>query len=223
MSEKDQNEDERILSISGGYKQPIKPHMKFEYPDPDIQEDLYQLMKYACGEVCTPEQHDKVMKIWTTFIEPVFSIPSRSSVEDMKETVNNDSAKTLANFGEGNGIPVGEAASNMSKTGVDNIPTEEPRCSRILMGHGDNGVKNCGSPNADNAACEIDISSNATQNGVMRTESSIIPAISGTSKQAGFFEQVTPNSTGEKNINMENGAYLIYNLSLVMSTCMANF
>ncbi|XP_042006838.1 paired amphipathic helix protein Sin3-like 3 isoform X1 [Salvia splendens] len=206
MSEKDQNEDEKILSISGGYKQPIKPHMKFEYPDPDIQEDLYQLMKYACGEVCTPEQHDKVMKIWTTFIEPVFSIPSRLSVEDMKETVNNDSAKTLANLGEGNGIPVGEAASNMSKTGGDNIPTEEPRCSGILMGHGDNGVKNCGSPNADNAACEIDISRNATQNGVMRTDSSIMPAISGTSKQAGFFEQVTPNSTGEKNINLENGS-----------------
>ncbi|XP_042010268.1 paired amphipathic helix protein Sin3-like 3 isoform X2 [Salvia splendens] len=206
MSEKDQNEDEKILSISGGYKQPIKPHMKFEYPDPDIQEDLYQLMKYACGEVCTPEQHDKVMKIWTTFIEPVFSIPSRPSVEDMKETVNNDSAKTLANFGEGNVIPVGEAASNMSKTGGDNIPTEEPRCSRILMGHGDNGVKNCGSPNADNAACEIDISCNATQNGVLHTDSSIIPAMSGTSKQAGFFEQVTPNSTGEKNINLENGS-----------------
>ncbi|KAL1556710.1 paired amphipathic helix protein Sin3-like 3 isoform X1 [Salvia divinorum] len=206
MSEKDQNEDEKILWISAGYRQPIKPHMKFEYPDPDIQEDLYQLMKYACGEVCTPEQHDKVMKIWTTFIEPVFSIPSRPSVEDMKETVNNDSAKSLANFGEGNGIPVGEAASYMSKTGGDNIPIEQSRCSRILMRHGDNGVKNCGSPKADNTACEIDITRNVTQNGVMRTDSSVKPAMSGTSKQAGFFELVTPNSTGEKNMNIENGS-----------------
>ncbi|XP_057810913.1 paired amphipathic helix protein Sin3-like 3 isoform X2 [Salvia miltiorrhiza] len=211
ISEKDQNEDEKILSISAGYRQPIKPHMKFEYPDPDIQEDLYQLMKYACGEVCTPEQQDKVMRIWTTFLEPVFSIPSRPSVGDIKETVNNDSSKRLANFGEGNGTPVGEAASenrrslDMSKTGGENFPTEQSRCSRILMV--DNGVKNGGSPSADNAACEIDVSRNATQNGVMRTDaSSTIPAMSGNSKQAGFFEQVTPNASGEKNINVENGS-----------------
>ncbi|KAL1539386.1 paired amphipathic helix protein Sin3-like 3 isoform X1 [Salvia divinorum] len=212
MSEKDQNEDEKILFISAGYRQPIKPHMKFEYPDPDIQEDLYQLMKYACGEVCTPEQHDKVMKIWTTFIEPVFSIPPRPSAGDVKETVKNDSATRLANFGEGNSIPFGEAASenhrssDMPKAGGENIQTEQSCCSKILKGHDDNGVKNGGSPSADNTACGIDISRNGTQNGLMRTDASIIPAMSGTSKQAGFFEQVTPNATGQKNINVENGS-----------------
>lgn len=206
LSEKDQNEDEKILSISAGYRQPIKPHMKFEYPDPDIQEDLYQLMTYTCGEVCTPEQHDKVMKIWTTFIEPVFGIPSRPGVEDTKDTVKNDSAKRLANFGERNSIPVGEAApkncrsSDMSKTGAENTQTEQSRCIRMPVGHGDNEVKNGGSPSADNAACEIDVSCNATQNGVMRTDASV--------KQAGVFEQVTPIATGEKNINVENGADL---------------
>ncbi|KAH6763178.1 hypothetical protein C2S52_020611 [Perilla frutescens var. hirtella] len=214
ISEKDQNEDERILSIGAGYRQPIKAHMKFEYPDPNIQEDLYQLMKYACGEVCTPEQHDKVMKIWTTFLEPVLGIPSRPSVEDIKDIVNNDSAKRLANFGKGNGIPVGEKAasencrsSEMSKIGGENIPTEQSRSGRMLMGHGNDTVEN-GSPSLDNAACEIDISSNATQNGVMRTDASAIPAISDISKQAGFFEQFNPSPTGEKNINQEHDADL---------------
>ncbi|XP_042020797.1 paired amphipathic helix protein Sin3-like 3 isoform X2 [Salvia splendens] len=212
MSDKDQNEDEKILFISAGYRQPIKPHMKFEYPDPDIQEDLYQLMKYACGEVCTPEQHDKVMKIWTTFIEPVFSIPPRPSAGDVKETVKNDSTTRLANLGEGNDIPFVEAASenhrssDMSKAGGENIQTEQSCCSKILKGHDDNVGKNGGSPSANNTACEIDILRNGTQNGLMRTDAGIIPAMSGTSKQAGFFEQVTPNATGEKNINVENGS-----------------
>lgn len=214
ISEKDQNEDDRILSIGAGYRQPIKPHMKFEYPDPDIQEDLYQLMKYACGEVCTPEHHDKVMKIWTTFLEPVLGIPSHSSVGDIKDTVNNDSAKRLADFAEGNDIPVGDAAlencksSDMSKTRGGNIPTEQSRSSRMPMGHVKNRVENGGSPSAVNSTRKIDISCNATQNGVMRTETSMIPAMSGTSKRSDFFEQVTPSATGEKSINEENSSDL---------------
>lgn len=151
LSEKDQNEEEKILSISGGYRQPTKPHMKFEYPDPEIQEDLYQLMKYACGEVCTPEQHDKVMKIWTTFIEPLFSISSR------QETANDDSAKRLADI-EGSTTPLGEVASDnsrsldISKKGGENTPTEKSRCNNSLIGNGNCGVENGCSPSVDNAA-----------------------------------------------------------------------
>lgn len=153
LSEKDQNEEEKILSIAAGYRQPTKPHMKFEYPDPDIQEDLYQLMKYACGEVCTPEQHDKVMKIWTTFIEPLFSISSR------QETANNDSAKRLADF-EGSSTPVGEVASDnsrsldISKKGGENTPAEKSRCNRVLVRNGDYRVENGCSPSMDNAGCK---------------------------------------------------------------------
>lgn len=213
MSEKDQNEDEMILAIGAGYRQPIRPHMKFEYPDPDIQEDLYQLIKYSCGEFCTPEQRDKVMKIWTTFLEPVLGVPSRPSVEDVEVIVkvNNHSAKRLVNIGEGNGNPVGEDASenckpsDMSKNGGENIPTEQSCSGRMLMRHGNNRVKNDGSPDADNVACKIVIC-NAPQNGVMQTDSNMMPVMSGASKQASFFEQITPSVTGGKSINEENGA-----------------
>ncbi|XP_012855246.1 PREDICTED: paired amphipathic helix protein Sin3-like 3 isoform X2 [Erythranthe guttata] len=76
MSEKDQNEEEMIMSISAGYRQPIRAHMKFEYPDPDIQRDLYELIKYSCGEVCMSEQRGRVVNIWTNFLEPLFGVPS---------------------------------------------------------------------------------------------------------------------------------------------------
>ncbi|KAL6513818.1 hypothetical protein OROHE_019274 [Orobanche hederae] len=104
MGEKNQNEDEMVLlSIAAGYKQPIKPDMVFEFPDPDIQEDLYQLMRYSCGEVCTPEQREKVMKIWTTFLEEVLGVPARPpSTEDEEDAVRAstliaDSSDNVAN------------------------------------------------------------------------------------------------------------------------------
>ncbi|KAL6547202.1 hypothetical protein OROMI_022923 [Orobanche minor] len=107
MGEKNQNEDDMaLLSIAAGYKQPIKPDMVFEFPDPDIQEDLYQLMRYSCGEVCTPEQREKVMKIWTTFLEEVLGVPSRPpSTEDEEDAVRAstliaDSSDNVANNGD---------------------------------------------------------------------------------------------------------------------------
>lgn len=178
ISEKDQNEDEKVFSIGAGYRQPIRPHMKFEYPDPDIQEDLFQLMKYACGEVCTPEQRDKVMKVWTTFIEPVLGVPSHPSVDDTEdlEKVNTHSAKPLTNSGERNGNSVGEVGSDskpsdMSKIGGDNISTEQSCSRRMLVGH--SNIINNGYPDAGNATtCEVDKSCNATQNGMMPTDAS---------------------------------------------------
>ena len=63
--------DDDVLAIAAGNRRPIIPHMEFEYSDSGIHKDLYQLIKYSCSEVCTTEQRDKVMKIWTTFLEPM--------------------------------------------------------------------------------------------------------------------------------------------------------
>ncbi|CAH2038379.1 unnamed protein product [Thlaspi arvense] len=54
------------------------PDLEFNYCDTQIHEDLYLLIKYYCEEICATEQSDKVMKLWTTFLEPMFGILSRS-------------------------------------------------------------------------------------------------------------------------------------------------
>lgn len=87
MSGEDQNDEEMVCSVGARYRQPIIPHMKFDYTDPEIQQDLYQLMKYSCEEVCTPEQRDRVMKIWTTFLEPFLGLPSHLSAVDVEPQV----------------------------------------------------------------------------------------------------------------------------------------
>ncbi|CAA0834734.1 Paired amphipathic helix protein Sin3-like 4 [Striga hermonthica] len=91
MCEKNQNKDESLLaSIAAGYKCSIKPDMVFEYPDPEIQDDLHQLMNYTCGEVCTPEQRDNVMNLWTTFLEQVMRVPLRPSTTEKKKDADKE-------------------------------------------------------------------------------------------------------------------------------------
>lgn len=99
ISEKKRKEDDVLLAVAAGNRRPIVPHLEFEYSDSEIHEELYQLIKYSCGEVCTTEQLDKVMKIWTTFLEPVLGVPSRpQGPEDTEDFVKakNHSIKSEA-------------------------------------------------------------------------------------------------------------------------------
>ncbi|PRQ29961.1 hypothetical protein RchiOBHm_Chr5g0019481 [Rosa chinensis] len=96
MSEKKWKEDGVLLAIAAGNRRPIIPNLEFEYPDPDIHEDLYQVSTHqiVLWRSLQTEQLDKVMKIWTTFLEPVFGFPPRPQVaEDTEDVVK---AKTHA-------------------------------------------------------------------------------------------------------------------------------
>ncbi|CAL5379839.1 unnamed protein product [Camellia sinensis] len=135
-------------------KQPIIPHMEFEYPDSDIHEDLYQLIKYSCGEICTSEQLDKVMKIWTTFLEPIIGVPCRpqgaEDAEDVVKAKNQISQSGAASIGESNGSPVGGATvittkdSNPSKNGDESNPPEQLSSCQAGLVTGGNGMKEDG-------------------------------------------------------------------------------
>ncbi|KAH7832821.1 hypothetical protein Vadar_000280 [Vaccinium darrowii] len=79
IKEKTQKVDDVVLAIAAGAgnRYPIIPRQEFDYPDNDTHEDLYKLIKYSCEEVCsTKEQLNKVMRLWTTFLEPMLGIPS---------------------------------------------------------------------------------------------------------------------------------------------------
>ncbi|KAK8486118.1 hypothetical protein V6N12_010322 [Hibiscus sabdariffa] len=49
ISEKKRGEDDVCLAIAAGNRRSIIPNMEFEYPDHEIHEDLYQLIKYSGG------------------------------------------------------------------------------------------------------------------------------------------------------------------------------
>lgn len=207
-SENNQNENEMILSIGAGYNQPIKPDMEFEYPDPDIQQDLYQLMKYSCAEICTPEQCDKVMKIWTTFLETVLDVPSRTLTTEGKEDAveaNNHIAKSENVIREENSSPADEATyckpSDLSANGDGHIPAELPRSSEVPMTNGNNNVNTDVFPGTDNVASKGDMLCNAPQDGLVQTDAYMMSAKSRASKKAVSLEEDSANNAGEKNFN----------------------
>lgn len=207
ISEKNDKEDELLLSIGARNRQLNKPHMEFEYTDLDIHEDLYQLIKYSCKEVCTPEQCQKVMRIWTTFLEQVLGIPLRTQgAEDTDDVVqaNNHVAK----IGERDGSPDDEAASvsckpsNVPRTEGENIPSSSSRRAPVSIS--DNGFKSNGSH--DDVACESDILCNTPQCGLVHTGDHVIPAGAGARKQATCLEQDTPIAAGAESVNKENAS-----------------
>ncbi|VYS66870.1 unnamed protein product [Arabidopsis thaliana] len=91
LKEKSQKEDDVVLSISAGYRQPIIPHLEYDYLDRAIHEDLFKLVQFSCEEICsTKEQTGKVLKLWANFLELMLDVAPRAkgsdSVEDVVET-----------------------------------------------------------------------------------------------------------------------------------------
>ncbi|KAK8643559.1 hypothetical protein V6N13_012848 [Hibiscus sabdariffa] len=105
ISEKKRGEDDVYLAIAAGNRRSIIPNMEFEYPDHEIHEDLYQLIKYSSGVMYTTEQLDDVKKIWTTFLEPMLGLLSRhqgaEGTEDIVKAKNNNAENGNSSFAEG--------------------------------------------------------------------------------------------------------------------------
>lgn len=88
LKEKTQNEDDILLSISAGYKQPINPNLDYEYFSLAIHEDLYKLVHFSCEELCsTKEQLRKVLRLWENFLEPMLGVPPRAKGTDPVEDI----------------------------------------------------------------------------------------------------------------------------------------
>lgn len=206
--DKKSQEDDMVLSKISGRRQPLVPHLEFEYPDPDIHEDLYQLIKYSCGEVCTSEQLDKVMKIWTTFLEPMLGVPSRPQCADSEfvRKASNSSVRTITNAVCGSdGSPPGSASvidckqSDASKIAEENTPSE-----RSTSRNGDNEVKD---DDSRDAAHKTDSLGNTSQPAKICNDGIVADEFSEISKLASLGEQLTGSSAdGHERVNIENAS-----------------
>lgn len=90
VKDEKEKDDDYLLTLAAGNKQIIAPHLEYEYADVSIHEDMYKLIQYSCEEICsTKEQLNKVMKVYSTFLEPILGMPTQASrpeaIEDAKE------------------------------------------------------------------------------------------------------------------------------------------
>ncbi|XP_042451833.1 paired amphipathic helix protein Sin3-like 3 isoform X1 [Zingiber officinale] len=101
-------EEDVLLAVSVKNKHPIIPNMEFKYIDVDVHEDLYRIIKYSSGEVCTSsDQLDKVMRLWSTVLESLLGVPIRNQgVRDGQDIDSKSFVKTrIRELAESNGSP----------------------------------------------------------------------------------------------------------------------
>ncbi|XP_039811001.1 paired amphipathic helix protein Sin3-like 3 [Panicum virgatum] len=137
--------------------------MLFEYVDLEIHEDLHKIIKYSCGEVCnSSDQLDKVMRIWTTFLEPILGVQPRTHGSEDPDLVKAKSRTTesgLASIRESN-----TGAGIVAKQG-NGDESEQGPSSRARLANGVAVDTQNGFHDADRTARRGEEQSNAALNG----------------------------------------------------------
>jgi paired amphipathic helix protein Sin3a len=136
INEKKRKEDDVLLAIAAGNRRPIVPNMSFEYVDSEIHEDVYQIIKYSCGEVCSSaDQVDKVMRTWTTFVEPILGVQPRAHCVEDAAVVKHKSRTPMASVG-GNNVTANNGVAVKEADGDESITKEQAQSSRALLANG---------------------------------------------------------------------------------------
>ncbi|KAI4314256.1 hypothetical protein L6164_027183 [Bauhinia variegata] len=196
ISEKKRKEDDVLLAIAAGNRRPILPNLEFKYPDPDIHENLYQLIKYSCGEICTTEQLDKVMKIWTTFLEAMLGVPPRpqgpEDTEDVVKVKSNSVKNGTTSVAESDGSPSAGATKqlNTARNGDESIPLEQSNSCRARQTNGDSGIKEDNCFDVDRTSRKSEALGNSMQHGKIHSSVAMPDEVSGFNKQDHSYERL---------------------------------
>ncbi|CAL9131872.1 unnamed protein product [Musa acuminata var. zebrina] len=97
----------------------IISNMVFEYTDTDIHDVLYKIIALSSVENCTSKDElDKIMKVWTTFVEPMFGVFSRlQDTEINKETMKHGYKGSVSSSWQSHGAPCARGFSTHLKSG----------------------------------------------------------------------------------------------------------
>ncbi|XP_047318696.1 paired amphipathic helix protein Sin3-like 4 [Impatiens glandulifera] len=145
--------EEDVMLATGNGRAPLS-HLEFEYSDLGIHEDLYQLVKYSCGEVCTNDQLDKVMNIWTNFLEPSFGVSRPEANENVLKSKNQKSrSSSVINIGGNHSrhdgfVAITATKLNHSRNTDGSPPLEQSSSCQVGSTKAYNGVK-------DVTSCDI--------------------------------------------------------------------
>lgn len=185
INEKKRKEDDVLIAIAAGNRRPIVPNMSFEFVDLNIHEDLYKIVKYSCGEVCSSsDQLDKVMRIWTTFMEPILGVPPRSNgtvdVDPIKPK-NGITKSSIVTVGESNSAPAGTATKQGH--GDESMPQEQAPSTVVRLVKGVAADSQNGFHDADRTARAGGELPNAALNGRVQAGASATVEISAVNTQ----------------------------------------
>ena len=209
LKEEKQNEDGVLLAIAAGNRRFVNPNLEFEYSDVSIHDDLYKLVQYSCEEICTTnEQLNKVMRLWTTFLEPMVGVPSRVDraevAEDVAKARHGAVKSSASSTGERDGSPGADAAfmnskqPNLACNGDESTILEPANSCRASL------VNEDGLPKEDHDSSHVskdDPFPNALQLEKGLKHVAVTEKISGFNVQVGSGEQLT-----DSNVSLATGA-----------------
>ncbi|GJT35164.1 putative reverse transcriptase domain-containing protein [Tanacetum coccineum] len=118
------------------------------------QKDDDVLYSVAAGKVCsTKEQVNQVLKLWTTFLEPMLYVPSRPENSDNVEDVEISTRGATRNEGESDGSPGGADSVTFNNVkqgrpacnGDDNVSPKRVDSSKVIIVNGGTLPKEDGS------------------------------------------------------------------------------
>uniref|UniRef100_A0ACD6AMR1 Uncharacterized protein n=1 Tax=Avena sativa TaxID=4498 RepID=A0ACD6AMR1_AVESA len=200
INEKKRKEDDVLIAIAAGNRRPIVPNMSFEYVDSKIHEDLYKIVKYSCGEVCSSsDQLDKVMKMWTTFLEPILGVQPRSHGTmdaDLIKPKNGIAKSSIATLAESNATTDGVAAQQgHGDESMQQDQAPSPVVRLVRLGKGVAADSQNGSHDADRTARRDEEASNIAPNGRVQAAALITDEMSAVGAQ----NMPTERSAGQHN------------------------
>lgn len=233
INEKKHKEDDVLLAIAAGNKRPIIPNLEFDYTDSEIHDDLYQVIKYSCGEVCsTMEQLEKVMRIWTFFLEPILGVSPRprgaGDTENMVKTKNHAVKRSRARIGGNGRSPDADVIVSNSKqlnpisNGDESIPAEQMSSCRATMVNGNVMVEEDGYNDVHRVGRNNHTSGSILQHVKASNNVPVADEMSGVNIQAASTERLTDSNTslavraeqnyGRTSLEMTSGSYQIWNI-----------
>lgn len=210
IKEKQQKEDDIVQTIAAGAKHPLIPHFEFDFSDAEIHEDLYKLVRYSCEEVFqSKELFNKIMRLWSTFLEPMLGVTSQSHeterAEDRKAG-HNARSSVAPNVG-GDGSPNRESNSRLPKSDKNEV---DGRVAEVKNGHRTSVAANDkenGSVGGELVSRDDHLMDNKGQKSVENSDKA-----PGFVKQFSSDEQAARNSAsvtirGESSVHMSPGLY----------------
>ncbi|KAJ8775063.1 hypothetical protein K2173_020067 [Erythroxylum novogranatense] len=165
-----QQEDNVLLAFAAGNRQPLLPHQEYVYCDINIHEDLRKLVEYSCEEVCsTKEQLDKVMRLWTGFVEPVLGVANHPDGTDSSVDEGRTRCPAIkygkSIIAENGGSPVADPTvlsykqAKAADNGDESILPEVLNLGKTSLANGDCSIEEFNFPEVD-CACKDDQTSN---------------------------------------------------------------
>ncbi|KAK4798031.1 hypothetical protein SAY86_030357 [Trapa natans] len=197
LKEKQQKEDDLLQAIASVNRPSCSAHLEFPYIDLEIHEDLYKVFLYSCEEICsTKEQLNKVMRLWTTFLEPMLGVSSRTHgkgvIEVGKTSRGMANSSTLLSRGESRSSPEANIPTSSLKQLKSDVNKYDNRST--LSTNGDASVKERSSMELDRACKDVSNSNSHFQEKELKGRS-VAPSNS-----------VVPGEVKESKVNANNEA-----------------